>query len=69
VKAVVTYLLDDVVTEDEHVGERITVKIHRDGCGYVTCDGDMTLYRRTERIALLRSYPSVRVPAPGKPED
>jgi ATP-dependent Clp protease adapter protein ClpS len=49
-RAIVIYLLDDTVRTDVHKGARITAKIHRDGRGYVTCDGNMTLYRHVEKI-------------------
>jgi hypothetical protein len=59
-KAVVTYVLQGTVCEDEHFGDRITGRIlrqrrgERGNRGWVNVDGYMTLYRRVERIAFLR---------------
>lgn len=54
-KAVVCYLLDGTVSEDIHEADRITVKIHPDGRGYITADGDSITYRQVERIILRRN--------------
>jgi hypothetical protein len=51
-KAVAVHIVDDVVTEDEFEGDRIRAKIHRDGRGYVICDGTMVLYRRLEKVVM-----------------
>jgi len=53
-KATVVWLRDEVLTVDEHQADTITVKILADGRAYVTTDGDITIYRRADRIHLQR---------------
>lgn len=53
-KALVVFLIDEVVCEDRLEGARITAKIHKDRVGYVSCDGETRIYARIEKVTLTK---------------